>query len=498
MSQFESTVKVFIRADGNAQIGYGHLMRAMAFASHAKTLTEVALIIRNPDFYSFHACQKYSIQCINISEIDIEIEAKYLSELIPSRSILFIDGYQFDESYLRIAGINGAYLICMDDHHDRFFPSGCVINVAELEHPDRIKRGVGSKLVYGLNYTLIRPEFEFLKLKRESTIFMCFGGGAETKPLIEKSTNALIASGCEFDNIQIVVNNSLKSELEQWFKTNYPLLKADILSQVEPEEMNRLMNTAMIGISSASTVSLECRTTGLPLIAGYFVENQKGIYHSLLINNEITGAGDLNTISERELSELIRTQFSTLKAISKFDSILKPEIIRENYLKLIQSCFIECDFKLRKAEEKDVLLYLNWANEPEVRMNAINNEPIREENHRKWFSSRLSSNSTLLLVGIWQNVEVGQVRFDEHEGHWEIDYSVAPMHQKRGFGEFLIRKGIEFLKIEKPSAERIVGLVKPQNTSSLSVFRKLHFTEAPQMELRDDIHLCSFSFSLFA
>jgi hypothetical protein len=46
-----------------------------------------------------------------------------------------------------IACINGTYLIYMDDHHDRFFPSGCVINVAELEHPDRIKRGIGSKLV---------------------------------------------------------------------------------------------------------------------------------------------------------------------------------------------------------------------------------------------------------------------------------------------------------------------------------------------------------------
>lgn len=498
MSQFDSTAKVFIRADGNAQIGYGHLMRAMAFASHAKTLTEVSLIIRNPDEYAYQACFKYSIQFRDITDIEIEIEAKHLSELIPSRSILFIDGYQFDENYLRTASSKGAYLICVDDHHDRFFPSGCVINVAELEHPDRIKRGIGSKLVYGLNHALIRPEFEFLNLQRESTIFMCFGGGAETKPLIEKSTNALIASRCSFENIQIVVNNYLKSELQQLFKINYPLIRVEILSQVEPEEMNRLMNTAMIGISSASTVSLECRTIGLPLIAGYFVENQKGIYHSLLINNEITGAGDLNTISERDLSELIRTQFSTLLTVCKFDSILKPERIRENYLKLIQSCFIECDFKLRKAEEKDVLLYLNWANEPEVRMNAINNEPILEENHRKWFASRLSSKSTLLLVGIWQNEEVGQVRFEEYEGHWEIDYSVAPMHQKKGFGELLIRKGMEFLKIEHPSAEPIVGLVKPQNLSSLRVFRKLHFTEAPEMELRDDIHLRSFSFSLFA
>ena len=109
MNTFANRVNVFIRADGNAQIGYGHLMRAMAFATHATALTDVVLIIRNPDVYAFEACEKYSLEYIDVSDVAIENEADYIAELIRSRSILFVDGYQFDEDYLRRVSSKGAY-----------------------------------------------------------------------------------------------------------------------------------------------------------------------------------------------------------------------------------------------------------------------------------------------------------------------------------------------------------------------------------------------------
>lgn len=496
MNTYANRVTVFIRADGNAQIGYGHLMRAMAFATHATALTDVVLIIRNPDVYAFEACDKYSLKYIDVSDIAIENEADYIAELIPSRSILFIDGYQFDEDYLRNVSSKGAYLICMDDHHDRFFPSGCVINIAELEDPKNIKRSVGTKLVYGLNYALIRPEFVPLEIPRKSAAFICFGGGAETESLIKKSVAALINSGCVFETIQIVVNTQLKNDLNQWLHIHFPYQKTELFIQIGPEEMNQLMNAAQLGICSTSTVALECRTSGLPIIAGFYVENQKGFYRSLIKNEEITGAGDLHLITEMELSKLIQQLVVSENNAKKELGILSPTKISYHYKRLLESCFTELDFHLRKANEMDMITYLNWANDPDVRNSAINSNPILEENHRPWFESRLRSETTLMFVGMWQNNEVGQIRFDLIEGCWEISYSVVKDHQNKGFGELLIRKGMATLKELHTEPITITGVVKPENISSLRVFRKLYFDEGSTLVERNGIQLVFFSYRL--
>ncbi len=496
MNTYANRVTVFIRADGNAQIGYGHLMRAMAFATHATALTDVVLIIRNPDVYAFEACDKYSLKYIDVSDVALENEADYIAELIRSGSILFIDGYQFDENYLRNVSSKGAYLICMDDHHDKFFPSGCVINIAELEDPKNIKRSVGTKLVYGLNYALIRPEFEPLEIPRKSAAFICFGGGAETESLIKKSVAALINSGCVFETIKIVVNTQLKTDLGQWLHIHFPYQKMELFSQIGPEEMNHLMNTAQLGICSTSTVALECRTSGLPIIAGFYVENQKGFYRSLIKNEEITGAGDLHLISESELSKLIQNLVVSENHAKKELGILSPTKISYHYKRLLESCFTELDFHLRKANEMDMITYLNWANDPDVRNSAINSNPILEENHRPWFESRLRSETTHMFVGMWQSNEVGQIRFDLIEGCWEISYSVVKIHQNKGFGELLIRKGMATLKELHPEPITITGVVKPDNISSLRVFRKLYFDEGSTLVERNGIRLVFFSYRL--
>jgi hypothetical protein len=54
------------------------------------------------------------LKCVDISDVALENEADYIAELIPSRSILFVDGYQFDENYLRGVSSKGAFLICME------------------------------------------------------------------------------------------------------------------------------------------------------------------------------------------------------------------------------------------------------------------------------------------------------------------------------------------------------------------------------------------------
>lgn len=490
-----NSTEMFIRADGNSTIGFGHLMRALAFANHAKAISKVRLLIRNPDKIAYDASQHYGIQLLDISSITIEDEASYVGQLAGKGNIVFLDGYSFNALYQQEVKESGCFLVCMDDHHDRIFLADCIINVAELDDPSKVLRKVSSRLVYGLKYALIRPEFSIHSERTTSKdqVFVCFGGGAETLPLIEKTLHALSLSDLGFEKILVVLNEKLIPQVNDLHNSKFSRLPLELLSNIDSSKMANLISNSRIGICSSSTVSLECRALGLPIISGYFVDNQEGIYNSLQKNHEVPALGNLQEVSAEFLVESIVNLWNNIKDFSK--SILHPDQIQKQYQRLIQSWFVDMEFSIRKATADDVDLYLDWANQPDVRLNAINSDQIIPENHRKWFDSRVQSATTKLFIGVWKGIPIGQIRFDLHNQAWEIDYSVDANHRNMGIGELLIRKGMHELLIEINENLLVTGLVKLNNLASIEVFKKLYFSEN-KTERRSGIELSSFSFRL--
>lgn len=487
---------IYVRAEGNSQIGYGHLMRSLAFAVHASKLSKVSLMIREPDSYAIDASEKYGFELIDLSSTNSENEAAELLKLVKSKSLIFIDGYNFNEDYLKTLADSDSYLIAMDDHHDRQFPSGCVINIAELDSPEKVIRDIDTRLVFGLKYALVRPDFKQFQIAKDekTSVFICFGGGGETVPLIHKAIQAISQSKYRRYTLEVVLHQSLKENLSQWLNEHFNNLKVNLYSNLDAVQMNLMMNSAIFGVSSSSTVSLECRAAALPLIAGYFVDNQIGIYNSLVKNDEILGLGNLNKTSVEE----ILAKVESIESFSSNSHIFSSGIQEGIYQRLINLCFTELDFALRPAQESDMQLYLDWVNMPQVRNNAINPEPIKKENHEKWFYSRVNSATTKMWVGTLNGKPVGQIRFDLVDGSWEIDYSVIPESQGKGLGEMLVRHGMKELHglIQKTCV--IKGLVKQSNNSSIRVFRKLHFEEQHRLEERNGLELHAFTFRIGA
>jgi len=130
---------------------------------------------------------------------------------------------------------------------------------------------------------------------------------------------------------------------------------------------------------------------------------------------------------------------------------------------------------LRKAVENDARLIFEWANDDEVRNNAINTNKIKWQDHVNWFNKKLQSADTYMFIGFLKNKPVGQIRFDKEKGAYIIDYSIAKEYRGKGLGLFLIKNGIEILgnSINKPFT--IIALVKQSNIASAKIFEKLHF-----------------------
>lgn len=483
-------MEFLLRADGNAHIGYGHFMRSLAFGALAAEFMPVRLYCRNADQTARDAAASYGIAIEDLSSIPVSDEASYFAAQAGTRNLVFIDGYGFDTAYLENLHQAGCFVVCMDDHHDRFFPVQAVVNVADLEHPERVQRLPMTGLTYGLPYALLRKEFlevPQLESQGRGSVLLCFGGGGETLPLLLKALDALQAAPIDCSEVNMILHPSLLEHLPQ---TKYRF-KVKAWSGLNALQMRQHMQECQFAMLSASTVSLEARALGIPVLAGYFTENQQGIYRSLVQRNEIEGCGDWRLASLDELtSALIRV--SQRKASP---GILNGGAIRQRYQRLIQSWITELDFRVRRATRDDGAQYLEWANHPDVRKNALNSAAILAENHFPWFERRLASAESVMLVGEWKGQPIGQIRFDVHEGAWEIDYSVDASQRSKGFGAMLIRYGMQHLAQTHPQIRTVLGWVKPENEASARVFRKLGFQDEGEHE-RQGFRLLRFRFSL--
>ncbi len=128
------------------------------------------------------------------------------------------------------------------------------------------------------------------------------------------------------------------------------------------------------------------------------------------------------------------------------------------------------NLELRKATLNDCKLIFDWANDKDVRNNAINQNAITWEDHCTWFSKILFSPDSSIFILTINKMPAGQIRLDKNAKGWFITYSVDKAQRGKGIGKMLITKGIEHV----PNGD-IFALVRCENIASIKVFERLGF-----------------------
>lgn len=130
----------------------------------------------------------------------------------------------------------------------------------------------------------------------------------------------------------------------------------------------------------------------------------------------------------------------------------------------------------RVAAPDDVLLYFNWANDPDTRQQSFNSAPIPWEAHQAWFARKVSDPNALLLVFEREPGEpVGQVRFEKQaDNEVIIGISVDKAFRGRGLASQLIADGCEVCRTLWGNVP-VSAYIKPDNQPSMRVFEKAGF-----------------------
>jgi UDP-2,4-diacetamido-2,4,6-trideoxy-beta-L-altropyranose hydrolase len=455
--------KVFIRADGDAKIGMGHLVRCLALA---QMLREKFSIV----FFSLLIQDKFAdiIEEQGFIVNKIHDEEDFFTTL-KGNEIVVLDHYDLDSFYQKRIKLLGCKLVCIDDLHEKNFFADLIINHAPGISASDYKATTYTQYALGLDYALLRSAFQncndkvYTRLK--NSIFICFGG-SDPENLTERALKVII-DNFTYKSITVVVGESYV-EYKNLVEYANRFSHVEIYRGVDEFEIVKLMKTSEIGIVPASGTLLEALACGLQVISGMYVENQRHFYYKYKEADLFIDAGDFTSIKLIEALEEI--QLAKKSPHFKISISSQPRI-----LKLFQNLKKEDRIKLKTALREDVEITYKWAQDPNIRSFSFSKNLISFEDHKLWFYNKIESVNCLYLIAEHNQSNVGSIRFDLNNDIAIISYLVDTDFQGNGYGIVLLKKGVELLKKKHPNIREVIGYVLLKNIASIKAFEKLGY-----------------------
>jgi predicted acetyltransferase len=141
----------------------------------------------------------------------------------------------------------------------------------------------------------------------------------------------------------------------------------------------------------------------------------------------------------------------------------------------------------RFAEEKDIDIYISWANDSMVRKNSFSPDAISFDTHQVWFLNKLKSNKTFLFIFFVGDKAVGQVRLDFNDNdELEIDYSVDISWRGKKIAPQLLSLTVKCVRKFYPD-KVIIGIVDEKNIASVKSFQSSGFFLKEQLIVKGKI-----------
>lgn len=468
-------MNLLIRADANESIGSGHAMRCFALAMRAQRAgAQVGFVCTD---LSAPMVDLLKGQDVRIQRIDARRGSGRDRALTTQVAVesgadwVVLDGYAFDEPFR--CGLKdglrdgGASLLVIDDRGAPFCCADRILNQQLYAGAKMYPEVEASRLLLGPRYLLLRPQFERWQ--------------GWSRPVNEEVRRLLVISGADPGREFCDVVATLADVVD-------PAVTVDVVgvdkdASIERSEraqrfefhghrdqVAQMMAQADMAVSTAGSLCGELLFMQLPALLMAVVDNQKPVVTAMAQSSgyvAIDDPGDASTISSllalfddqrlrRKAARQARQRVDG-RGASRVYRILKDKMLR-----------------LRRCRPGDCRLLWKWANEPLVRQLAFEQEPIRWDDHRRWFEEKMADPMTHIFIGEnRQGQPLGQVRLDvDRDLQAMISISVDPDFRSGGFGWLLMRRVLE----EAPQEiEAFHAYVKPGNKPSLNLFESLQF-----------------------
>jgi UDP-2,4-diacetamido-2,4,6-trideoxy-beta-L-altropyranose hydrolase len=262
---------VKIRADGDAEIGLGHLFRCIALAE---------MLQKDFSIHFFSLTIPESLQTILLNKgfsfTKMEVERDFM-KFLAGDEIVVLDHYQLSSSYQKEVRNKGCKLVCIDDLHEKEFFADLIINHLPGADPKDYKAQSYTNFALGVDYALLRPLF-LQKDKGEKgaeaikSIFICFGGSDIRN--LTKQVLGIVCGYSEFEQINVVLGPAY-NYLEDLMPNINSDNRVKVFQDLKEDQILQLMKISDLAIVPASGILYEIVATNTPVITGSYVDNQK-------------------------------------------------------------------------------------------------------------------------------------------------------------------------------------------------------------------------------
>ena len=473
---------IIFRADSGPAIGMGHFIRMLSLAEMLNEYFYCVYATRKPTEYQINEIKKICSKRIDLPEDDSHF--KIFLDHLKGDEIVVLDNYYYSTEYQRQIKDIGCKLVCIDDLHDKHYMADIVINYA-ITDKKLFSTELYTRLLTGFSYALLRKEFLQSTPDREihekfKHAFICIGGSdfnnltckfLDDLIKIDQIKEITIVTGNAYNYTPLLTEKVNEYSCKKIIRLHHNLTARDLIKE---------MDRADFGIVPGSTVLFETISRKLPVITGYYVDNQKENISNLKNKyKQILVIGNLN--NKNILPSYIQKLENNITG-EQCPIPLISDKVSDNILKEFKILGNEFSISERKAEEKDIKIYFKWANDKEVLNNSINSNYIRYNEHIIWFNKKIYEKNSFLYIFGKDGIPLGQVRFenDKKDNLFNINYSVDKNYRGRGFGKAIVKMGIEQLLKENGLSEklRLKAFVKEKNIASIRVFKTLNFISA--------------------
>lgn len=303
---------VLIRADAGREIGFGHLVRTAALAGILRNRFDCRVACRcdAPEGEAFiqSNLQQAGATLFKVENSDKLIKTmnpdnlfkiensdnlafeEYNEEflrLIPENSIVVLDHYGLDNEYRRRIRSKAKALVCIDDIAGQRFDCDILFSPSPIE---RERFDIADDTLYygGPSWAFLRrPFLTAPERSRHDSIksLMIAMGGSDPEHLSEKLAGIMRELLPDCNTRVIAGPGTDRDYLEN--------LGVSVVRNLDAEGMARLMIESDMGIFPASGVCIEAMAVGLPVAAGYYVDNQSEIYTTGVKEGWFADLGDL-------------------------------------------------------------------------------------------------------------------------------------------------------------------------------------------------------------
>jgi len=497
-------VKVVFRADASAQMGVGHLMRCLTLAETLRGRgVQTRFVCREHPGNLIPLLRQLTIPvtCLPAAAGDNRpLGEDYAAWLGVTQSEdaaqtvealdgetpdwLVVDHYGLDAEWERRLRPHAGKLMVIDDLANRRHDCDVLLDQNYSAEGERRYASLlpdGCKLLVGPHYALLRPEYAAYRKTlraRDGQVrrVMVFFGGSDPQNVTGLALEALSGAALRHLEVDVVVgaNNPHREALEKQAAE-----RPQTTIYGPRHHLADLMMRADLAIGAGGTTTSERMCLGLPTVVVSIAKNQEPGCEALSHAGLIRYLGDLRLLRPSDLSDALKEWVGCRERMVELSTRSQLTVDGLGTLRLAE-CLGPTPaerLRLRPAREDDIYLYFSWANDPEVRRQAVRSESIPWAQHREWFAAKLANTRSHLFVMQAGELPVGQIRFDRENGVLQIDYSIEPTFRGRGWAKRLVAMGMNRLLECGPISFR--AEVKKLNLPSSAVFLHLGFIESP-------------------